>query len=427
MKKKTIICFSIVLSLTFSYTQQLIESVAVVVGREIILKSELEYFLQNYIVQNKINPRTQTSLLDQMRKQILDGLVEKKILLTKADADTIEAPEQQIELYVDQQLQYLISQVGTEDKLEEAFQRPINKIKRELRKSAEETIKIETLRNKKFSKIKITPREVRQFYSTYQDSIPPLKESVEISHILKQVVAGSESRQAALDKISQIKQDLDSGSDFAELAKKFSEDPGTAQRGGDLGFIDRGDFVREFEEVAFSLAENEISGIVESPFGFHIIQLIERRGEKIRTQHILIQLKPEDKDEQLVIEELNKIRAELVAGAPFDSLALLHSDDNDVEKNMGHLGEFEIEQLQIPEFKSVLSTIKVGEISEPIKTEYGYHIIKVHKRIDSRQVSLEKDWEKIETFALNMKREEEYVKWIENLKKEIPIEYRLDL
>jgi peptidyl-prolyl cis-trans isomerase SurA len=417
----------VVFLMTFVYSQQLIESVAVVVGKEIILKSELEYFLQNYIIQNKINPRTQSDLLDNIRSQILQSLVEKKILLTKADADTIEAGEQQIELYVDQQMKYLIGQVGSEDKLEEAFQRPINKIKRELRKSAEETIKIETLRNKKFSNVKITPREVKQFYTVYKDSIPGMRESVVISHILKQVKAGEDSRQAALKKIEEIKRNIDAGADFGEQAKLYSQDPGTAARGGDLGFINRGDFVQEFEEVAFTLNENEISDIVETTFGFHLIQLIERRGERIRSRHILIQLKPEEQDEQQVINVLNQIRNEIMAGAAFDSMALLYSDDSEVKKNKGYLGAYEIEQLQIPEFKTALAQMKVGDVSQPVKTEYGYHLIKLHERLEARELNLEEDWDKIENFALNLKREKEYLKWIDDLKKEIPIEYRLDL
>lgn len=426
MLKKFILAF-IFLSLTVVYSQQLIESVAVIVGKEIILKSELEWLIQQYAIQNKINPRTQSALLDQVRQQFLDGLVEKKILLTKADADTIEAPEQQVDHYVDQEMKQLISQAGSEDKLEEAFQQPINKVKRLIRKNAEEAIKISTLRDKKVGNIKITPREVRQFFATYKDSIPALEETVEISHILKLVVPGPESRQAALDKITEIKKQLDAGADFAELAKKYSQDPGTAARGGDLGFIDRGDFVKEFEEVAFSLKENQISDIVESPFGFHIIQLLERRGEKIRTRHILIQLQPDEQDEQNVIDELNRIRDLALAGEPFDSLALKYSDDNEVQNNKGYLGEYELESLKIPEFKAALENMKEGDISKPIKTDYGYHIIKLHKRSSARQLSLEKDWEKIEGLALNMKRQKEYVKWIDELKQEIPIEYRLDL
>ena len=392
MLKKFILAF-IFLSLTVVYSQQLIESVAVIVGKEIILKSELEWLIQQYAIQNKINPRTQSALLDQVRQQFLDGLVEKKILLTKADADTIEAPEQQVDHYVDQEMKQLISQAGSEDKLEEAFQQPINKVKRLIRKNAEEAIKISTLRDKKVGNIKITPREVRQFFATYKDSIPALEETVEISHILKLVVPGPESRQAALDKITEIKKQLDAGADFAELAKKYSQDPGTAARGGDLGFIDRGDFVKE---VAFSLKENQISDIVESPFGFHIIQLLERRGEKIRTRHILIQLQPDEQDEQNVIDELNRIRDLALAGEPFDSLALKYSDDNEVQNNKGYLGEYELESLKIPEFKAALENMKEGDISKPIKTDYGYHIIKLHKRSSARQLSLEKDWEKIE-------------------------------
>jgi peptidyl-prolyl cis-trans isomerase SurA len=265
---------------------------------------------------------------------------------------------------------------------------------------------------------------VENFYKTYKDSIPEMKETVVISHILKNVTPSQEAQQEAFAKISEIKKRLDNGEDFEELARKYSQDPASAKKGGDLGMISRGDFVTEFETAAFALNDGEISDIVQTQFGYHIIQMIERRGEKIRTRHILIMVAPTDKDEQRTIAQLNEIREKALAGQPFDSLAVLYSDDENVTKDRGLLGTFQPDQLIIPEFKKVVNSLKEGEISEPFKTDYGYHIVKLEKKESARDISLEKDWQKIHDLAYNFKMEKEYRKWIEALKEEVPIEIK---
>jgi peptidyl-prolyl cis-trans isomerase SurA len=215
-----------------------------------------------------------------------------------------------------------------------------------------------------------------------------------------------------------------SGKSFEEMAKEYSQDPGSKNRGGDLGFTKRGDFVQEFEEAAFALEEGEISDIVETQFGFHLIKLIEKRGEKIRTKHILIQVQPTEEDARKAYNELLEIRQKILDGASFEEMALANSDDENVYKDNGRLGLFEVDELKIPEFKKEIAKLSEGEISLPFQTQYGFHIVKLNKRNQQRKITLENDWEQISGLALNFKIDKEYKKWIENLKEDIPIEIR---
>lgn len=420
----------IILSILFLITgiangQQLVDGVAAIVGQEIILNSEVEQYVQNFVLQNKINVTSNPDAYKRIKKQVLESLVEQKILLTKADEDTITVTEREVDRYLEEQIKTLIARAGSESALEAAFQNPMKKIRRDLRSETENRLKIETLRRKKFAEVKVSRREVEEFYKIYQDSLPELKETVDISHILKQIKSGESSREAALAKIVEIKEKLDAGADFSELAKTYSEDPATGARGGDLGFIKRGDLVTEFETVAFDLEPGEISGIVETQFGFHIIKMIERRGEKIHTSHILIQLKPTEDDETRVKNELEELRQRALNGESFEALAMANSDDENVENDKGHLGIWEVDKLAIPQFKTVVADMEPGDISEPFKTEYGYHIVRLNFHEEPRTLSLDKDWDKLQNMALNFKIDREYKNWITALKDDIPIEYKI--
>ena len=405
--------------------QQTIEGIAATVGQEIILRSEIEQFVQNYALQNKLNIRGDIKLLQDLQKQVLEKMIEQKIMLAKADEDTVKVDDRDVDKRVEEHIAYLIQQVGSEGKLEEAFQSPMRKIRKDLRKETVERMKIEMLRRMKFQEVKVSRREIENFYQSYRDSLPVLKETVNISHILRQVKPGESSTQAALVRMREIKRKLDEGGDFAELAKEYSEDPATAKRGGDLGFTKRGDFVKEFEEAAFALTVGQISDIVQTQFGFHIIKLNERRGEQIRTSHILLQVRPGVEDAQKVVDFLNTLRQEILAGASFDSLAVLYSEDENVEKDKGNLGDWETDKLAIPAFKEIIDKLNPGEVSTPFKTDYGYHILKLNWRKEPRQLTLENDWDQIQQIALNHKIELEYVKWMEKLRKEIPVVYHV--
>lgn len=404
--------------------QNLVDGIAAIVGKEIVLRSEIEQYVNSYIVQNRINTQTNPGVVDEIRNKTLQSLIEQKLMLAQAERDTITVEPELVEQRVDQRISYLVERVGSESELEKTFQSSMKKIRRDTYKILEEQLLVEKVRQQKFQQVQISRREVEDFYNTYQDSIPKLKETVEISHILKLVTPSIEAQTQAFEKISEIKKELDNGADFSELAKKYSDDPASAKRGGDLGLISRGDFVKEYETVAFSLNDGEVSDIVQTQFGYHIIKMIERRGEKIRTQHILIRVVPTEEDAQRVVKQLEEIRKQALAGADFSELALKYSDDENVTKDNGKLGTFEIDQMVIPQFKDVISQLKEGEISEPFKTDFGYHIVKLDSRNKARTISLDDDWQRIQEMAQNFKMEQEYRDWIAQLKKEVPIQIK---
>jgi peptidyl-prolyl cis-trans isomerase SurA len=255
-----------------------------------------------------------------------------------------------------------------------------------------------------------------------------MKSSIDISHILMQITPSEKSIEEAFLKISQIKEKLDNGENFADLASQYSEDPGSAKSGGELGFVSRGTLVKEFEETAFSLEEGEISEIVQTQFGFHIIQLLERQGERINVRHILIQLQPTPQDELVVIEKLNTIKNTIeTTDSTFEDLALQYSADPNVQQDRGRLGVFEEGGFQIVEFENAIQDLNIGEISSPFKTDFGYHIVKLNNRQDARQYSLSEDWEKIEQWALQDKREKDFNNWLAELRQEIPVVVKVEL
>jgi len=408
--------------------QQPVDGIAAIVGNEIILLSEINSTVAQYAIKNKLNLSDKPQLYNELSRKVLLGGIDEKLLSIKADEDTIKADEDRVEQTLNQQIDYMVQQVGSIEKLEEYYGAPIAKIKKDLRKQIEDSYRIDLLKQRRFGGMKISRREVEDFYQSYSDSLPILPPTVDISHILIQLNPSEESLQQAYSKIENIKKMLQDGADFAELAKQYSEDPGTASRGGDLGFVNRGDFVKEFEEVAFALNEGEYSDIVQTQFGFHIIQLLEKKGEKIHARHILVQLKPTQKDEELVIQKLNEIRDKLINGeATFEEMALQYSDDPNVKEDKGHLGKYRTDSFQIKAFETVCDTLSPGEISHPFKTEFGYHIVKLHSREEERKVSLRKDWQQIEQLALEFKREREFKAWLASLREEIPVEIRINL
>lgn len=408
----------------FAQAQNLVDGIAAVVGKEIILRSEIEQHVNNYVIQNRINAQANPEILTSLRQKTLVSLVEQKLLITQAELDTVEVESDLLDQRVEERIRYLVERLGSEEKLEATFGNPMKKIKKDTRKIVNEQLLVEKMRQIKFAEVAVSRREVEKFYSQYQDSLPAIKESVEISHILKNITASDNAKKQALDKVTKIKARLDAGEDFATLATEFSQDPASAQRGGDLGLISRGDFVSEYETAAFKLNDGEMSGIVETQFGFHIIKMIERRGEKIRTRHILIMLKPTQDDEKAIIEKLMVVKQRALDGADFAELAATESDDDNAKSDRGKLGVFETDQLIIPQFKSVLEGMNEGEISDPFKTNYGYHIVMLEKRIAARKVSLKDDWEKLEQLARNFKIDSEYRSWIEKLKENVPIQLK---
>lgn len=402
--------------------QELLDGIAAIVGDEIILHSEVSQYAFNVALQLQVDIQKNPERFDEIRKKTLEHLIIQKILLAKAKEDTITVDDAQVDQVLDQQIQAWIQQIGGEKKLEEYFGMPLNKIRREFREEIRDRLIVEKVQQEFMQKISITRPEVVEFYNTMKDSLPEMPERVNISHILLEIKARGKAREEALQKIREIRKKIvEGGADFAAMARLYSEDPGSARQGGELGFIQRGDFVKEFEEVAFSLEPGQVSDVVETRFGFHIIQMIERRGEKINVRHILIRLKPTESDVEATRKLIQAIRDSIILGADFGEMARKYSDDNTTKEEGGRLGWFQVDQLQLPEFKEAIQDLQPGEVSKPFRTQFGFHIVKLNARKSGGKLNPDRDWEEIEQIALNYKRNREFKKWVEELKKNVYI------
>ena len=428
MRRKIIMFCFLIFAANQASAQQVLDKIVAVVEDEIILSSELTQYSMNLAFQLRIDPRKDMDKFKELQKETLNNLINQKILLAKAEEDSIVVDDRQVESVLEEQINRMIQQMGgSVQKLEEYLGAPLSKIKRNFKEDVRKNLKVETLRNNKFREININRREVEEFYRTMKDSLPELKETVDISHILLEVKAGGTSELEAKKKIEGLLERIKAGESFEEICRQYSEDPGSKAKGGEIGFMQRGEFVPEFEEVAFMLEPGEMSDVIKSRFGFHIIESIERKGDKINVRHILLRLEPTDKDEQETEKKINEIKEMLSEpNANFEEIAKQYSDDEESKSQGGHLGLFEVENLQEKEFKAAIAGLKPGEISEPFKTRFGWHILKLNSRENARAISVDKDWEKIESWALNIKRQKEFDKWLEQVKKDVYVQVKID-
>ena len=417
MKKSFVLL--IIIFVTISFSQDIIDGIAAIVGENIILKSDVDQFTRMNASQLGINPDKDPKTYQKLIQQSLQSLIDENILLEQAKIETIEVKDREVEAMLDQQIDNIIYQAGSKENAERMLGSPINKIRRDYRPTIKNRLIVEKLRNEKFSNVNITRREIDDFYNMYKDSLPDIPESIDFSQILFEVKPGKFEDEKAKTLADSIYQLIIDGADFAELAKLYSDDPASATYGGDLGYITRGGFIKEFEEVAFSLNINEISGVVKTEFGYHIIQLLDRKGENINVRHILI--KPETSENNIndLIAKIKTVKNMLITNQiSFDSAAVLYSDDPDVKSTKGRIHRISKSQIQQPEFLAVLDTINVGEISRIFQTDMGYHILKLNNVYDD-------SWAVIKNWALEYKKSQLYEEWITELRSKFNIELRI--
>ncbi len=422
--KFKIFAFSILLACNI-YSQQLLDKIVAVVDNEIILKSELDFQIQLFAAQKKIDPNQPG-----LKEQILNNMIDEKLVYAQALLDSVSVSDDEINQRVDYQVNYFIQQYGSAERVEQIYGMSIEKIKRELRDEIRKNLMIQKLQEKKFGDVQVGPKEVENFFNTFKDSLGIIPEKVKIAHIMRIPEASEKTKEKYRAFAQAILDSIKAGADFAEMAKKYSEDPGSAKEGGDLGFVKRGVFYPEFEAAAFALQPGQISDVVESPVGFHIIQMIEKRGESIHTRHILIKIKKGDEADLRAIEFLSAIRDSIVKGVgTFQDYAKKYSEDKETAPFGGELGTFYLSQLD----KSILETVskmKDGEISFPKRIElgggnYGYQIVELEKRTPQHSANLKEDYNELQKLADEYKKQQKYEEWINELKKKIYWQVRL--
>jgi peptidyl-prolyl cis-trans isomerase SurA len=421
MKRVVFIALSIVAPVLLY--AQVLDRIVAAVDNDLILDSELNAQIQFFAFNNRVDPKAPG-----LRQQVLQSMINEKLLVAKAIEDSVTITDEEVQQQLDATIQQRIAQAGSEQRLEELWGMPIGRIKREFREEMRKNLLAQKLQQQRISNTTISRHEVEEFFQTYKDSLPRIPEEAELSHIYVKPKVTDAAKAAAREKLREILDSLRAGADFAALAKKYSQDPGTAPQGGELGLVRRGQFVKEFETAVFALNEKQISGIVETDRGLHIIQLLERRGDAVRARHIMLRIERDKVSDDGAITLLDSLRNALLAGANFSELAKKFSEDTETNLVGGNLGTLDLDQLD-KSWRASVASLKAGDISRPerltVGTGYGYHIIWIKKRTPPHSMTLEQDYRRLEQIALNNKRTKDLQTWIEELRTKIFWQVRL--
>ncbi|MCK6543297.1 peptidylprolyl isomerase [bacterium] len=412
-------------SLSAQTGRQLIDKIAAVVDDEAIMMSEVQQYAYFEAMNLHINP-SNTEEFDKIMRRVLETMIQQKIMLAQARFDSITIDEAQVEQSLEQQIRERVQQAGGEDELERAMGKSVKELKRLYRPNIRKQMLAQRIQSTKFNDVKVSRSEIEKFFEEFQDSLPQIGASVKFSQILLEVKAGDEAFAEARRMAQMYLDSIKKGADFATIAKAVSTDPGSGKKGGDLGWFNRNDFVKEFADAAVRLEPGEISDVVKSEFGYHIIQMIEKSGERIHVRHILLGVANGPEDKTRTREKLGRIRQDILEGKiSFEKAALQYSDDPAKKGNLGNMGWIEIATLQDKSFVKALDPLKSEEISEPFETPFGFFIVQLHDRRDTRKLNLNEDWQTIENFALRQKQAKEMDKWLEKIKSKFFIDVRL--
>ncbi len=422
MRYFTTFLFAIALfQISSAQERAIIDKIVATVGDEVILLSDVEE-------QYAYDSERAGSLPEEAKCAILERLMVQKLLVNQAKIDSIIVEDDVVEQQLSSRIDYILGLMNNDvSQFEEYYGKSIAQVRADMRSDLRDQITAEQMQNTVIENTRITPSEVKDYFSSIpKDSLPYFNSEVEIGEIVLLPQVSDEEREKAISKLEGLRKRILDGEDFATLATTFSDDPGSAKVGGDLGLQKRGTFVPAFEAAAYNLEEGEISEIVESEFGFHLIELIKRRGNLIHTRHILI--KPVITDEDLIQTEqrLDSIRAAFLEDSlSFEEYVKLFSHEKEQSYNNGGRminpasGNtfFETAELD-PDIFFAIDTLDVGEITAPIEYtrptgETAYRIVLLQSRTDPHQANLKQDYTKIKHAAIEERKSGYLEKWLE--------------
>lgn len=400
------------------------ERIVAIVGKEIILKSDVDGQIELLAQRNPSVKKTDPAL----RQQILDVLVNERLIVTKAIEDSVDVTDDEITQRMEMQIQALVQQFGSEQRIEQLYGMSMSRIRREFRDEIRKQLLAAKLRETMFAETKASRSDVESFYARYRDSLPKVPARVDIYHIVRYIKPSDEQKKEAYQLALRVRDSIIKGAAFADMAKRYSADPISAAAGGDLGRIDKGKLVPTFEAAAFGLQPDEISQPVETPFGYHVIQLIDKTSASVNCRHILFKVGQSDDDKKRTQDVLLDLKRRVEEGADFEALAREFSEEKETQGFGGSMGQLELTRLP-EDMRGIVSTLKDGGVSEPLPyaadpTKPGYHII-WRKGVTSEHVpTLDSDYKMLEQMAVYDKRQRLEQDWIQQLRKTMYWEYR---
>ncbi len=422
---KVLILFLVFISLIYSNSNQTIDGVAAIIEEHIVLKSDLAQMLNMSIIQNKIDPIQNVEKIKVLEKSILESMIDQKIILKKAEIDSVFVEEKEVNLALDQQIQMLVSQAGGEKKAEEVLGQSLKSFRREFWYEMRDRLVSEKYQQQLINSVKVTRLDVLNFYKVYKDSLPALPLKARLRHCLIKVKPSETAKKSSISSLNNLKERIEGGELFSDLAKKHSEDPGSKNNGGELGWVKRGSLVKRFETAAFTAPLKQITNPIESEFGFHLIETLQRKGDKILVRHILnIPKITEDDNATYFNFATNLQRDSIKTLDDFIKFTKKYSEDKKTSKIGGDLGWVDPNNFLIPEVGLAIKHIKAGECSPPINSSEGYHLIWIEDFKKGGRPNLQDHWFDIENMSLNKKKMDWYQEWLKKSRKDIYIEVK---
>lgn len=419
MKKTFVIIFVLVINVGL-FTET-VDRIVAKAGREIILQSDLDKRIQQIDAAGMLSPEITKS-------DILNDMIESEIILQKAKQEEYEIDEEQIKSMAESQIKQIVSQFPSEfefkKELRSAGLTVLDLKEYYIQMITEQNLKEKIIQNKIKNKIHITEVEVEDYYNENKDEIPPRPAMDQIGMIKRTIKPGKETNNKALAEINKLRDKLIEGADFTEIAKEHSDCP-SGVSGGDLGFFGRGTMVKPFEETAFNLMPGEISEVIKTDFGYHIIKVDEKREDEVKASHILKKIEQTEEDVQAMIKLMENLLDRLNKGEDFFEIAKIYSEDDSTAVKGGIIGEFPSNDY--PEFyKEYFEGMGYGEYSSLIREENDIYIFTKLKQIPERSYRYEEVYDKLRELVISQKEMQLYENWIKELIQETYVEILLE-
>ncbi len=398
---------------------QILDQIVAVVGKNIILKSDIETQYLQYRMQGFIEGSSRTIKCD-----ILKDLIFQKLLLNQADVDSIVVGQSQVEQELDRRFRYFIQQFGSKEKLEEYYDKSVDEFKEDMRDVVSNQLLQQNVQGQIVAGVGITPKEVKAFYKLIpQDSMPLINTEYLVAELVQSPGISEGEKLKVKEKLLALRSRILKGESFSTMAVLYSEDPGSAKKGGELGMYGRGELYPEFEDVAFTLADGEISGIVETEAGYHIIQMIERQEDFINCRHILLMPKISPIQKQESITYLDSIQNLILDSTYTFGQAVRNFSDSPNRIGGGFLvnpvsgnNMFQAEDLD-PKVFYVIDKLKIGEVSKPVSymnedKKEAYRLLLLSDKVPTNRANIEQDYDKVYMIALNKKHQKILDEWV---------------
>ena len=402
-----------------------VDKIIVKVDNYVVLKSDLESAYQNYLTNG--NPPSSDA-----KCSMLNSIILNKLMVAKAEIDSVVVTDIEVDQNTNQRMSMILQNSGNSpEQLEKAYGKSLDEIKLELRDQIKEQLVGRQMQEVITKDINVTPSEVRRFFGQIPaDSLPYYNSDVEVAQIVRKAKVSDAQKAEARQKLTVLRDQILKGADFSELAKKHSEEPSAQYTGGDLGYVGRGAMVPEFEAVAFRIKEGEVSMPFESPFGFHILQLVDRRGNEYNARHILIFAVPSADDIKRSKDYLDSLRERIAKGdIKFEQAAKELSDDEGTKSRGGFFADADGgTKISVKEIDPVvyfnIDSMKVGNISKPITyrtddQKDAVRILYFKTKLPPHQANLKDDWHRIQAAALAEKKDKAMEKWFTKARQDV--------